>query len=64
MQLRSRLLCLGGLKYQIKGPTGTGAFAKVYKATVDGNTDEMVALKVNNVSTILVKVAFHSLLHC
>ncbi|KAF8669531.1 hypothetical protein HU200_051335 [Digitaria exilis] len=46
--LRNKVIELGGLKYQIKGPTGTGAFAKVYKATVDGNTDEMVALKIQN----------------
>jgi hypothetical protein len=50
MQLQSPFSCQGGRKYQIKGSTGTGAFAKVYKATVDGNAEEMVALKVNNVS--------------
>ena len=43
-------LCQGGRKYQIKGSTGTGAFAKVYKATVDSNAEEMVALKVSHVS--------------
>jgi len=48
----------GGRKYQIKGSTGTGAFAKVYKATVDGNAEEIVALKVNNVSIVLVKLDF------
>ena len=64
MQLQSPFSCQGGRKYQIKGSTGTGAFAKVYKATVDGNAEEMVALKVNNVSIALVKLAFHGLLRC
>jgi len=45
--LRNKVIELGGRKYQIKGSTGTGAFAKVYKATVDG-TEEMVALKIQN----------------
>jgi checkpoint serine/threonine-protein kinase len=40
------LLCQGGRKYQIKGSPGTGAFAKVYKAAVDGIAEELVALKV------------------
>ncbi|XP_020397751.1 mitotic checkpoint serine/threonine-protein kinase BUB1-like [Zea mays] len=43
----------GGRKYQIKGSTGTGAFAKVYKATVDSNAKEMVALKIQNPSFTL-----------
>ncbi|PUZ72190.1 hypothetical protein GQ55_2G373600 [Panicum hallii var. hallii] len=46
--LRNKVIELGGRKYQIKGSTGTGAFAKVYKATVDGNAEEMVALKIQN----------------
>ncbi|XP_066400068.1 mitotic checkpoint serine/threonine-protein kinase BUB1-like isoform X1 [Miscanthus floridulus] len=51
--LRNKVIELGGRKYQIKGSTGTGAFAKVYKATVDGNTEEMVALKIQNPSFAL-----------
>jgi checkpoint serine/threonine-protein kinase len=46
MQPQSPFLCQGGRKYQIKGSPGTGAFAKVYKATVDGHAEDMVALKV------------------
>ncbi|WVZ66035.1 hypothetical protein U9M48_015312 [Paspalum notatum var. saurae] len=46
--LKGKVIELGGRKYQIKGSTGNGAFAKVYKATVDGNAEEMVALKVQN----------------
>uniref|UniRef100_A0A0D9WZA7 Protein kinase domain-containing protein n=1 Tax=Leersia perrieri TaxID=77586 RepID=A0A0D9WZA7_9ORYZ len=44
--LRNRVIELGGRKYQIKGSPGTGAFAKVYKASVDGNTEDLVALKI------------------
>lgn len=36
----------GGYKYQIKGCAGQGGFAKVFKAYVDGNPDEVVVLKV------------------
>jgi hypothetical protein len=52
------LLCKGGRKYQIKGLTGTGAFAKVCKAIVDGNAEELVALKVKYVSIVVLKLAF------
>ncbi|KAG8099872.1 hypothetical protein GUJ93_ZPchr0013g36306 [Zizania palustris] len=44
--LRNKVIELGGRKYQIKGSPGTGAFAKVYKAIVDCNTEELVALKI------------------
>ncbi|GJN13114.1 hypothetical protein PR202_ga31449 [Eleusine coracana subsp. coracana] len=44
--LRNKVIELGGRKYQIKGSTGSGAFAKVYKAVVDGNAEELVALKI------------------
>ncbi|KAF0889539.1 hypothetical protein E2562_026953 [Oryza meyeriana var. granulata] len=44
--LRNKVIELGGRKYQIKGSPGTGAFAKVYKASVDGNTEDLVALKI------------------
>ncbi|KAL6840688.1 hypothetical protein ACP4OV_029552 [Aristida adscensionis] len=43
---RNKVIELGGTKYQIKGSPGAGAFAKVYKATVDGNAEELVALKI------------------
>ncbi|KAI5013090.1 hypothetical protein ZWY2020_028044 [Hordeum vulgare] len=44
--LKNKVVELGGRKYQIKGFSGIGAFAKLYKASVDGNTEEIVALKV------------------
>ncbi|XP_037484784.1 mitotic checkpoint serine/threonine-protein kinase BUB1-like [Triticum dicoccoides] len=44
--LKNKVVELGGRKYHIKGSSGTGAFAKLYKASVDGNTEEIVALKV------------------
>lgn len=37
----------GGKKYQIKGCAGQGGFAQVFKAYVDSNPDDTVALKVN-----------------
>jgi checkpoint serine/threonine-protein kinase len=52
------LLHQGGRKYQIKGYSGTGAFAKLYKAIIDGNTEETVALKVKDVSIIKIKPGF------
>lgn len=36
----------GGRKYQIKGCAGQGGFAQVFKACIDSNPDEIVALKV------------------
>lgn len=36
----------GGRKYQIKGCAGQGGFAQVFKAYIDSNPDEVVALKV------------------
>jgi hypothetical protein len=36
----------GGIKYHIKGCAGQGGFAQVYKANVDSDPDEVVALKV------------------
>ncbi|PKU72118.1 checkpoint serine/threonine-protein kinase [Dendrobium catenatum] len=36
----------GGEKYQIKGCSGVGRFAQVYKAFVDNNPDDVVALKI------------------
>ncbi|KAG0479002.1 hypothetical protein HPP92_013721 [Vanilla planifolia] len=43
---RNKILELGGKKYQIKGCSGRGAFAQVYKVLVDGNPDDVVALKI------------------
>lgn len=52
------MLHQGGRKYHIKGSSGTGAFAKLYKASVDGNMEEIVALKVKHVPIVLIKPAF------
>ncbi|XP_020591997.1 mitotic checkpoint serine/threonine-protein kinase BUB1 [Phalaenopsis equestris] len=43
---RNKTLELGCRKYQIKGCSGQGRFAQVYKAYVDGNADDVVALKI------------------
>ncbi|KAM0952193.1 putative protein kinase BUB family [Dioscorea sansibarensis] len=43
---RNKIIELGGCKYQIKGCSGLGGFAQVYKAYVDSNPDAVVALKV------------------
>ncbi|XP_057833518.1 mitotic checkpoint serine/threonine-protein kinase BUB1 isoform X2 [Cryptomeria japonica] len=43
---RNKLLDLGGIKYHIKGCSGEGAFAQVFKALVDGRSDDVVALKI------------------
>lgn len=37
----------GGKKYHIKGCAGQGGFAKVFKAYVNGDPDDVVALKVS-----------------
>ncbi|KAK1304340.1 3-phosphoinositide-dependent protein kinase 1 [Acorus calamus] len=37
---------LSGRKYQIKGCSGQGAFARVYKAFENSNPDDVVALKI------------------
>ncbi|KAK8961339.1 3-phosphoinositide-dependent protein kinase 1 [Platanthera guangdongensis] len=47
---RNKLLELGGKKYQIKGCSGVGGFAKVYKALVESNPDDIVALKIQRPS--------------
>lgn len=36
----------GNSKYQIRGCSGLGGFAQVYKAYIDSNPDDVVALKV------------------
>jgi hypothetical protein len=43
----------GNTKYQIKGCAGSGGFAQVYKAFVDGNPEEVVALKVTIIHIFL-----------
>lgn len=43
---RNKVLNLGGTKYHIKGCSGEGAFAQVYRAHIDGCTDDTVALKI------------------
>jgi len=40
------LILIGGKKYEIKGCPVKGGFAQVYKAYVNSNPDEVVALKV------------------
>ncbi|KAJ3670479.1 hypothetical protein LUZ60_010803 [Juncus effusus] len=47
---RNKIVELGHYKYQIKGCSGTGALAKVFKAFVDENPDEIVALKIQKPS--------------
>ncbi|XP_042393422.1 mitotic checkpoint serine/threonine-protein kinase BUB1-like isoform X1 [Zingiber officinale] len=43
---RNKIVELGGCKYQIKGCSGLGGFAQVYKAYIDSNPDDIVALKI------------------
>lgn len=43
---RNKILNLGGIKYHIKGCSGEGAFAQVFRAHIDGCTDDTVALKI------------------
>ncbi|XP_073005695.1 mitotic checkpoint serine/threonine-protein kinase BUB1 isoform X2 [Typha latifolia] len=43
---RNKIVELGNNKYQIKGCSGLGGFAQVYKAYVDSNPEEVVALKI------------------
>ncbi|KAK1325446.1 3-phosphoinositide-dependent protein kinase 1 [Acorus calamus] len=43
---RNKVIELGGRKYQIKGCSGQGAFARVYKAFENSNPDDVVALKI------------------
>ena len=37
---------IGGKKYHIKGCAGQGGFAQVYKACVNSDPNDVVALKV------------------
>lgn len=43
----------GGMKYHIKGCAGQGGFAQVYKAHVNSDPDDVVALKVMTVLQII-----------
>ncbi|CAH2051134.1 unnamed protein product [Thlaspi arvense] len=43
---RNKVVEIGRRKYQIKGCAGQGGFAQVFKAFIDSNPDEVVALKV------------------
>ncbi|XP_052208011.1 mitotic checkpoint serine/threonine-protein kinase BUB1 [Diospyros lotus] len=43
---RNKVIDIGGKKYQIKGCAGLGGFAQVFKAYVNSNPDDVVALKV------------------
>ncbi|KAL4318919.1 hypothetical protein GQ457_18G014660 [Hibiscus cannabinus] len=43
---RNKIIEIGGRKYQIKGCAGQGGFAQVFKAYVDNNPDDVVALKI------------------
>ncbi|XP_058735217.1 mitotic checkpoint serine/threonine-protein kinase BUB1-like [Vicia villosa] len=43
---RNKVIELGGMKYHIKGCAGQGGFAQVYKANVNNDSDDVVALKV------------------
>ncbi|XP_020223220.1 mitotic checkpoint serine/threonine-protein kinase BUB1 [Cajanus cajan] len=45
---RNKVIEIGGMKYHIKGCAGQGGFAQVYKATVDSDPDNVVALKIQN----------------
>lgn len=47
------LMRTGRTKYQITGCAGQGAFAEVYKAYVNCNPDDVVALKVYLTSVVL-----------
>ncbi|RHN61781.1 putative protein kinase BUB family [Medicago truncatula] len=43
---RNKVIEIGGIKYHIKGCAGQGGFAQVYKANVDSDPDDVVALKI------------------
>ncbi|CAH1428764.1 unnamed protein product [Lactuca virosa] len=43
---RNKVIEIGGKKYQIKGCAGKGGFAQVYKASINNNADDIVALKI------------------
>ncbi|GMH12102.1 hypothetical protein Nepgr_013943 [Nepenthes gracilis] len=43
---RNKIIEIGGRKYQIKGCAGQGGFAQVFKAYVNSDPDDVVALKI------------------
>ncbi|KAJ4981953.1 hypothetical protein NE237_032790 [Protea cynaroides] len=43
---RNKIIEIGGKKYQIKGCAGQGGFAKVFRAYINSNPDDVVALKI------------------
>ncbi|ESW04799.1 hypothetical protein PHAVU_011G125900 [Phaseolus vulgaris] len=43
---RNKVIEIGGMKYLIKGCAGQGGFAQVYKANVNSDPDNVVALKI------------------
>lgn len=43
---RNKIIKIGGMGYQIKGCAGKGGFAQVFKAYVNSDPDEVVALKI------------------
>ncbi|ONK74931.1 uncharacterized protein A4U43_C03F11580 [Asparagus officinalis] len=43
---RNKIIELGGCKYQIRGCSGLGGFAQVFKAFINSNPDDVVALKI------------------
>ncbi|XWS54168.1 hypothetical protein CRYUN_Cryun10bG0066400 [Craigia yunnanensis] len=43
---RNKIIEIGGKKYQIKGCAGKGGFAQEFKAYIDSNPDDVVALKI------------------
>ncbi|XP_057984374.1 mitotic checkpoint serine/threonine-protein kinase BUB1 isoform X3 [Hevea brasiliensis] len=44
---RNKIVKIGGKQYHIKGCAGQGGFAKVFKAFVNSNPDDIVALKMS-----------------
>ncbi|KAL6501049.1 hypothetical protein OROHE_025246 [Orobanche hederae] len=49
----SSMLITSGDKYQIKGCAGQGGFAQVFKAYLNSNPDDVVALKPGRVLALL-----------
>lgn len=54
----------GGKKYQIRGCAGQGGFAQVFKAYVNSNPDDVVALKVIIPLPSIRIVDLHVILYC
>ena len=43
---RNKVIEIGGMKYHIKGCARQGGFAQIYKANVNNDSDDVVALKI------------------